>query len=255
MPTPIPFPVVDLIDPVTKQIRPEWQNYFLSLNNVSLQAAPVDAQYLVSTPTADLTNERNLGALATGFLFITVAAGIAVPTSTLSGALLTNIPASALAAGGSFPAISGTNLTSLTAANISAGGTLPSLDGAALTNLTGANITGGGTYTPTLTNATNVSASTAYPCQYARVGAMVTVSGKVDVDPTAAGATVLGISLPIASNFGNDYELGGVAFAPGIAGQGAGIEAGATNDRANMQWTAVDVTNQSWWFVFQYQVI
>lgn len=112
-----------------------------------------------------------------------------------------------------------------------------------------------GTYTPTLFNTTNLDGSTAYPCQYLRVGATVTISGKVDVNPTAGGNTVLGISLPIGSDFGAVEDCGGVAFAPGIAGQGAAILADAANNRATMQWIAVDVTNQAMHFTFSYQVI
>lgn len=112
-----------------------------------------------------------------------------------------------------------------------------------------------GTYTPTLFNTTNVAASTAYSCQYLRVGSVVTVSGKVDVDPTAAGFTVIGISLPIASNLANGNELGGTGAAPGIAGLSAGILADSANDRAVMEWTAVDITNQSWAFQFLYRIL
>lgn len=113
-----------------------------------------------------------------------------------------------------------------------------------------------GTYTPTLTNVANLDGSTAYECQYLRVGATVTVSGRVDVDPTTTTATTqLGISLPVASNFGNNQDCAGVAFAPGIAGMGAAIIGDATNDRAQMEWKATDVTNQGMWFTFSYQVI
>lgn len=112
-----------------------------------------------------------------------------------------------------------------------------------------------GTYTPTLTSVANVTASTAYQAQYLRVGNTVLVSGKVDVDPTAAAATTLGISLPIASNFGAIEDCGGTAAAPGVAGQSAGITADAVNDRAQMQWVAVNLTNQPMFFIFAYQVI
>jgi hypothetical protein len=112
-----------------------------------------------------------------------------------------------------------------------------------------------GTYTPTLFNVTNMAASTAYQCQYLQVGAVVTVSGKVDVDPTAAAATELGLSLPVASNLGATENLGGTAFALAVAGQGAAILADAANDRASMQWVAVDVANRSMYFSFQYVVI
>lgn len=113
-----------------------------------------------------------------------------------------------------------------------------------------------GTYTPTLTNVANLDASTAYQCQYLRVGATVTVSGRVDVDPTlAATSTQLGISLPVASNFGAIEDCAGVAFASGIAGQGAAILADVANDRAQLQYVSGDVTNQGMYFSFTYQVI
>lgn len=112
------------------------------------------------------------------------------------------------------------------------------------------------TYTPTLTNVANLAASTAFVCQWCRVGGIVTVSGKVDVDPTlTATATELGISLPVASNFTANQQASGVAACPGIAGQVAAIVADTTNDRAAMQWIAGDITNQPMHFIFSYQVL
>lgn len=113
-----------------------------------------------------------------------------------------------------------------------------------------------GTYTPTLTGVANVAASTAYQCQYMRVGSVVTVSGKVDVDPTApAAATQLGISLPVASNLGAAEDCAGTAFAPAIAGQGAAILGDAANNRAEMNWVSADITNQPMYFTFTYEII
>ena len=113
-----------------------------------------------------------------------------------------------------------------------------------------------GTYTPTLTNVANLDASTAYSCQYLRVGSVVTVSGRVDIDPTAAAAdTRLGISLPVASALTAGNDCAGTAFAFGVAGQGAGIMGDATNDRAEMRWVAGDITNMSMFFSFTYRVI
>ena len=113
-----------------------------------------------------------------------------------------------------------------------------------------------GVYNPTLTNVANLDASTSYEAQYMRVGNTVTVSGKVDADPTApAASTQLGISLPIASNIGAVEDVGGAAFASGIAGQGAGIFGDLTNNRAEMRWVAGDVTNQPMHYVYSYTVI
>lgn len=119
----------------------------------------------------------------------------------------------------------------------------------ALTNITS------GTYTPTLTTVTNMDAATAYSCQYMRVGSVVTVSGRVDFDPTAAGLALLRISLPIASNFANSNECAGTAFSTAAAGQGAGISADTVNDAAYMQFIAVDGTNRNMYFSFTYRVI
>lgn len=114
-----------------------------------------------------------------------------------------------------------------------------------------------GTYTPTLFNTTNVAASTAYACQWLRVGNVVTVSGKVDIDPTLAGDTVLGISLPIASNIGAAEDLAGAAQAPGAAAQGAALLGDLTNDRATLQYVAIAAAlgNLSYYFTFTYEVI
>lgn len=111
-----------------------------------------------------------------------------------------------------------------------------------------------GTYTPTLTNVANLDASTAFACQYTRVGNVVTVSGKVSVDPTAGAATQLGISLPIASDVSANEKVAGTSNASAIAGQSAAVLGDATNNRAQMEWIASDVTNQPMYFSFTYSI-
>jgi hypothetical protein len=124
-------------------------------------------------------------------------------------------------------------------------------------NLINGPLLAAGTYTPTLTNGTNVAASTAYACQYMRVGNTVTVSGKVDIDPTAAAATVLGISLPIASALANDFQLAGTLSA-GIESYAGSLKGDATNDRAQVDFV-IPVTgstaNTSWFFSFTYLIL
>lgn len=113
-----------------------------------------------------------------------------------------------------------------------------------------------GTYTPGLTNVTNVAASTAYECQYMRVGNVVTVSGRVDVDPTTAGiSTELGIALPIASNLGATTDLAGTASAPAVVSECAAVEGDATNNRANMRWLTTSAANHIMMFTFMYEII
>lgn len=112
-----------------------------------------------------------------------------------------------------------------------------------------------GTYTPTLTNVANLDSSTAYACQYLRVGSVVTVSGRVDVDPTTITTqTDLGISLPVASNFANSNECGGTAASPGVL-QVAAINADATNDRAFLRFISTDTGSRSMAFSFTYLII
>lgn len=111
-----------------------------------------------------------------------------------------------------------------------------------------------GTYTPTLSNTTNVSTSTASACQYMRVGNTVTVSGEVVLAATATGNTVLGISLPIASNIGATRQLGGTAVAQSTT-QVATLYGDATNDRVTFRMQAAGTTALTYVFSFTYQVI
>jgi hypothetical protein len=70
-----------------------WRRYFLSLENFTgTEVPPIDAQYWVSTSNPLLTNERNIGALTSGYLKVTTAIGIATPSTVahIPGGDLTN---------------------------------------------------------------------------------------------------------------------------------------------------------------------
>lgn len=112
-----------------------------------------------------------------------------------------------------------------------------------------------GTYTPTLTNQTNVAASTAYACQYMRVGNVVTVSGKVDVTATAGSSTIteLRISVPVASSFASSHQAGGAA-SDNISQNGA-IYAVGLGSTARLVFPALLTTSRSFYFSFTYQVV
>lgn len=113
-----------------------------------------------------------------------------------------------------------------------------------------------GTYTPTLTLVSNLSSASIDICQYCRVENVVTVSGRVFIEPTLpATSTQLGISLPVASNFLYPYQCGGTAFSPSIAGQGAAILSDLSNDRAQLEFISSDITSQAMCFSFTYLVI
>jgi hypothetical protein len=152
------------------------------------------------------------------------------------------------------------NLT-ITAGSITSTGIVVLMsDGAtkwyALTNTTTDDYSG--TYTPTLSNTTNVAASTAQVCQYMRVGDTVTVSGGVWIDPTAATTkTVLGLTIPVASNFVNAYELAGTCtnISPGGQPDVGGVTGDTTNDRATITCYPASALNALWYFHFTYQVL
>jgi hypothetical protein len=71
-----------------------------------------------------------------------------------------------------------------------------------------------GTYTPTLTNTTNITSSTALLLRWIRINNAVAVFGRVNFVPTVAGACTLRLSLPISNNnFAVTSEAGGVGTA------------------------------------------
>lgn len=113
-----------------------------------------------------------------------------------------------------------------------------------------------GTYTPTLTNTTNVAASTASVCQYMRVGNVVTVSGNVSIDPTALGQIVLGMTLPIASALTAATQCGGTFAGSGVTTINLGSVVGdATNDRATFDGVVADIANRTYGFTFTYRIL
>lgn len=110
-----------------------------------------------------------------------------------------------------------------------------------------------GNYTPTLTNTTNVAASTAYTTYYYRVGDMVTVFGEVDIDPTAVGAFELRISLPFTTGFTGTNEAGGTGATTGI---NESIEVTAVNGGAVVAFKgmATDIANRKVKFNFSFKI-
>jgi hypothetical protein len=115
-----------------------------------------------------------------------------------------------------------------------------------------------GTYTPTITSVTNVAANTAAVCQYMRVGNVVTVSGQVTIDPTAAAPTntEFRMSLPIASNFAATRQACGTFFGFDLGSTQAGsISASTTNDEFVFRYVANDTANRAFQFNATYLII
>lgn len=111
-----------------------------------------------------------------------------------------------------------------------------------------------GVWTPTLTNTLNLDGSTAFECQYLRVGNTVTVSGRVSMDATATGAVGLGMTIPVASNFSAIEKAGGTATSVGANTTPVAIYADTANDRLTFFFTANDTTNQAYHFTATYRI-
>jgi hypothetical protein len=99
-----------------------------------------------------------------------------------------------------------------------------------------------GTYTPTITNATNTTQTTAIQCRYTRVGNLVTVYGKLNLAVNTPGLTTSWtFSLPVASSItANNTDATGVAVSEtstevygGIAGTGVFVFSGLGVTTAN----------------------
>lgn len=115
-----------------------------------------------------------------------------------------------------------------------------------------------GTYTPTLTNRGNTSSRTAHVCSYMRVGSVVTVSGVLDVTPTAGANTYtsVGISLPVSTTFFNCYEAGGTGSVfQDTTKLTAGIQADcADGARVGFSFYAPDTSSHTFMFHFTYRI-
>lgn len=116
-------------------------------------------------------------------------------------------------------------------------------------------VTASGTYTPTLTPVLNIEAATPSTCQYMRVGSVVTVSGYINMDATATGATQLGISLPIASDFAAVEQCAGTGYSSTIVSEGCAILGDLTNNRAEMNWNTSTAASQRFFFTFTYLIV
>lgn len=119
---------------------------------------------------------------------------------------------------------------------------------------------GSGTYTPTITNTSNVSASSApTPLQFIRVGNVVTVSGQINVTPTAAAAnTEVRITLPVASNLAAVGNLVGTLETTTGAGNArvTGAIVGETSvDLARVLFDAQGTASHQLFCMFTYVVL
>lgn len=116
-----------------------------------------------------------------------------------------------------------------------------------------------GTYTPTLTNSTNVAASTPVECFYTRVGNVVTVTGQVSIDiTTTLTDSVLLMTLPIASAFTVDRNCSGTGASSTAGTYGTetiAILANVAGGSAEFRLRPASVANLDYRFSFAYRVL
>lgn len=115
-----------------------------------------------------------------------------------------------------------------------------------------------GTYTPTVSNATNLDSNTPRVCQWMRIDNVVTVSGGIALDFTAAGVeSTYQLSLPVASDFAQTFQCAGSAFYDNLnnnLGEGY-IKANVANNTAEVHQFAQGTAATEGRFHFQYLVI
>lgn len=115
-----------------------------------------------------------------------------------------------------------------------------------------------GTYSPSFGNTTNVD-STALNGSffYSRLGSngeIVHVVGSLQVNATAAAATVVGMDLPLPSNFGDTYDCHGNGSSPNPAIL-MSIIANAANDQAEANFVTPDGNNHYYRVMFTYRIL
>lgn len=114
-----------------------------------------------------------------------------------------------------------------------------------------------GTYTPTASGAVNVTANTQHLAQWLRNGDTVTVSGNMEIQPTAAAdtATRLRISLPVASALANTFECCGAGVNISGLYRAIAIYGDVASDTAELAFAADSTSNRTCTYHFTYRVI
>jgi hypothetical protein len=114
------------------------------------------------------------------------------------------------------------------------------------------NLPQSGNYTPTLTAGTNISATTAYNCQYIRIGNVVSVSGRLEADATTAGVTsAVILELPYNTTFTSADQCNGVLTAQDNI---CGIIYG-NSTTASLIFTPANTGSFNYFFTLHFQII
>lgn len=120
-----------------------------------------------------------------------------------------------------------------------------------------------GTYTPTITNGTNVSSSTAQKAQWIRVGNNVTIFGKISITTGAGTTTNFKISLPsgLSSNFTNSNQSNGfgttswLALDNSLKIENYYVSADITGDIIEFSGISIDSRSRTIWYSLTYEIL
>lgn len=118
---------------------------------------------------------------------------------------------------------------------------------------------GSGTYTPGATLGANVAACNPNAAQFMRVGNVVTVSGSIQIQTTAAAGTqtVVELALPIASDFTGGTQCSGVIVGGGTATamEYGNVTGHVANNRANITYNATATASRTMFYHYTYVVV
>jgi hypothetical protein len=128
---------------------------------------------------------------------------------------------------------------------------IPQMAGAGVTGAVGNGpmVFQSGTYTPTMGTTTNVASYTFHAAQWTRVGDVVHIEGRVDVQVSSNSGlplTFVRLSLPVASNLSTSDDLNGTAFIDDNFVPTSGGFDGATGTNASLYYysNAANTTDQ-----------
>ncbi len=113
-----------------------------------------------------------------------------------------------------------------------------------------------GTFTPTGTAVANVDSITPAGSRWTREGNIVTVSGAVAIDATAAGSatTQVRLTFPIPSDITSFSQVNGVAT-DAISGEAAATITGdATNNCALLAYQSLSTSSRTFQYMYQYEL-
>lgn len=246
------------------EIRENGTNGFLTITSTTAsgQTASVDFKRNGGTVNAQVSSmsvggndigvltfyTRNSGGTLAERARVHASGGVSIGDTTDPGATNLRVAGTSALVGGISGTLSTAAINASGAVNISS-----SLQCDSIVNDTGL---AHGTYTPTYTAVTNVdSATTTGSGKYLRVGNTVHVVARFSIDATTTlVASEVGISLPVASNFANVFDLSGVGN--GETTYESGIcEADTGNDRCSFKFVPVATSGQTWVVSFTYLVI